>query len=75
MVSTLLVFAVMFVSATIASPTAAAKPEIVWDGRIPKTFDVKSFDDPALSPFNVDWNHGKSKFFLFYGWVRGGDER
>jgi len=59
MVASLSLVAAAFVSTALAAPTTA-RPEILWDGRIPKNFDVAGFDDPAVSPFNVGWNHGKS---------------
>jgi hypothetical protein len=36
---------------------------ILWDGRIPKNFTPKSFDNANVSPYNVAYNKGKSQYF------------
>jgi hypothetical protein len=59
MVFSLSVVAAFLVSA-VAAGSSQGQSEIIWDGRIPRTFPLSSFDDYALSPFNAGWNHGKS---------------
>ena len=47
-----------------AVPSIGKYGDIVWDGRIPVTMDVKDFDNAAKSPFNPDYVKGQSEFLV-----------
>lgn len=55
-----------------SSPLVAASkpPPLVWDGRIPAEYLPKDLDAVKTSPFNTQFNKGKSQCFSQSGHVQ-----
>ncbi|KAA8905579.1 hypothetical protein FN846DRAFT_1021771 [Sphaerosporella brunnea] len=53
-----MVFTSLFTALLLAVGSTHALSDIIWDGRIPRSFPLSDFDSSKLSPYNAGYNHG-----------------